>query len=118
MDVADGSVREHVAAIEAALTGGDNEGAADLAGQGLAAFPDAAVFHRLRGIGLFGLGANEEAKGHLTAALTVDPLDNAAILALARLADAERDPYTAAEYLLTAWEHDPANTELRAALTE
>jgi tetratricopeptide (TPR) repeat protein len=118
MERTDHSAREHVAAITAALEDGDNEGAADQAGQGLAVFPDAAVFHRLRGIALFALGANDEAKTHLAAALAVDPLDNAAIIALARLADAEDDPYTAAEHLLTAWEHDPANPDLRAALTE
>ena len=115
---AERSAREHVAAITAALDGGDNEGAADLAGQGLAAFPDAAVFHRLRGVGLFGLGVSAEALAHLTAALDVDPLDNTAILALARLADAQGDPYTAAEHFVTAWEHDPANPALRAELTE
>ncbi|MGI8690311.1 MAG: tetratricopeptide repeat protein [Thermomicrobiales bacterium] len=114
----DRSARAHVAAIIAALEDGDNEGAADCAGQGLAAFPDAAVFHRLRGVALFALGANDEAHAHLTAALVVDPLDNDAIIALARLADAEGDPYTAAEHLLTAWEHDPANSDLRAELTE
>lgn len=114
----DHSAREHVAAIAAALEDGDNEGAADRAGQGLALFPDAAVFHRLRGIALFALGANDEAKTHLATALTVDPLDNEAIIALARLADAEDDPYTAAEQFLTAWEHDPANHDLRAELTE
>ncbi len=114
----DRSARAHVAAISAALEDGDNEGAADCAGQGLAAFPDAAVFHRLRGIALFALGANDEAHAHLAAALVVDPLDNDAIIALARLADAEDDPYTAAEHFLTAWEHDPANPDLRAELTE
>ncbi len=113
----DRSARAHVAAIAAALEDGDNEGAADCAGQGLAAFPDAAVFHRLRGIALFALGANDEAHAHLAAALVVDPLDNEAIVALARLADAEDDPYTAAEHFLTAWEHDPANPDLRAELT-
>lgn len=111
------SARDHAAEIVAALEDGDNEGAADLAAQGLALFPEAAVFHRLHGIALFALGANDEAKGHLTAALAVDPLDNAALLALARLADAEGDPYTAAEHFLTAWEHDPANPDLRAELT-
>ncbi len=114
----DRSARAHVAAIAAALADGDNEGAADCAGQGLAAFPDAAVFHRLRGVALFALGANDEANAHLAAALVVDPLDNEAIIALARLADAEDDPYTAAEQFLTAWEHDPANPDLRAELTE
>jgi tetratricopeptide (TPR) repeat protein len=118
MERTDRSAREHVAAIAAALDDGDNEGAADRAGQGLAAFPDAAVFHRLRGVALVALGANDEAKTHLAAAFAVDPLDNAAIIALARLADAEEDPYTAAEHLLTAWEHDPANPDLRAELTE
>ena len=111
------SARAHVAEILSALDDGDNEGAADRAGQGLAIFPDAAVFHRLRGIALFALGANAEAKAHLGAALAVDPLDDTAILALARLADAEADPYTAAEHYLTAWEHDPANPDLRAELT-
>lgn len=114
----DRSARAHVVAIASALEDGDNEGAADCAGQGLAVFPDAAVFHRLRGIALFALGANDEAHAHLTAALVVDPLDNDAIIALARLADAEDDPYTAAEHFLTAWEHDPANPALRAELTE
>ena len=114
----DHSARAHVAAIAAALEDGDNEGAADCAGQGLAAFPNAAVFHRLRGIALFALGANDEAHAHLAAALVVDPLDNDAIIALARLADAEDDPYTATEHFLTAWEHDPANPDLRAELTE
>lgn len=104
--------------IAEALNGGDNEGAADLAGQGLAVFPHAAVFHRLRGVALFALGANEEAKGNLAAALAVDPLDNETIVTLARIADVEGDPYTAAEHLLTAWEHDPANPNLRAELTE
>lgn len=104
--------------IAEALNGGDNEGAADLAGQGLAVFPHAAVFHRLRGVALFALGANEEAKGNLAAALAVDPLDNETIVTLARIADVEGDPYTAAEHLLTAWEHDPANPILRAELTE
>ncbi|HEY8291183.1 MAG TPA: BTAD domain-containing putative transcriptional regulator [Thermomicrobiales bacterium] len=118
MDGANRSAREHVAEILSAQEDGDNEGAADRAAQGLAVFPDAAVFHRLRGIALFDLGANEEAKAHLAAALAVDPLDNAAIIALARLADAEADPYTAAEHVLTAWEHDPANPDLRAELTE
>jgi len=113
----DRSARAQVAAILTALEDGDNEDAADRAGQGLAAFPDAAVFHRLRGVALFALGANAEAKAHLAAALAVDPLDNAAIRALARLADAEDDPCTAAEHLLTAWEHDPANPDLRADLT-
>lgn len=113
----DGSAREHAAETIAALAEGDNEGAADLAGQALAVFPDAALFHRLRGIALFALGANEEAKTHLAAALAVDPLDNAAVGALARLADAQGDPYTAAEHFLTAWEHDPANRDLRAELT-
>ncbi len=117
MDGTDRSARAHVATILAALEDGDNEGAADRAGQGLAAFPDAAVFHRLRGAALFALGANAEAMAHLAAALAVDPLDNVAILALARLADAEDDPYTAAEHMLTAWEHDPANPDLRAELT-
>ncbi|MDQ6601681.1 MAG: hypothetical protein M3Z19_03060, partial [Chloroflexota bacterium] len=117
MGGADRSAREHVAVILSALEDGDNEGAADRAGQGLAAFPDAAVFHRLRGVALFALGMNAEAQAHLAAALAVDPLDNDAILALARLADAEDDPYTAAEHLLTAWEHDPANPDLRAELT-
>jgi tetratricopeptide (TPR) repeat protein len=118
MDDANRSAREHVAEILSALGDGDNEGAADLAAQGLAVFPDAASFHRLRGIALFALGANEEAKAHLAATLAVDPLDNVAIIALARLADAEADPYTAAEHLLTAWEHDPANPALRAELTK
>ncbi len=118
MACTDRSARTHVAAIASALEDGDNEGAADCAGQGLAAFPDAAAFHRLRGIALFALGANDEAHAHLAAALVVDPLDNEAIIALARLADAEDDPYTAAEHFLTAWEHDPANTDLRAELTE
>ena len=118
MACTDRSARTHVAAIASALEDGDNEGAADCAGQGLAAFPDAAVFHRLRGIALFALGANDEANAYLTAALVVDPLDNAAIIALARSADAEDDPYTAAEQFLTAWEHDPANPDLRAELTE
>jgi len=118
MACTDRSARTHVAAIAAALEDGDNEGAADCAGQGLAAFPDAAVFHRLRGIALFALGANDEANAYLTAALVVDPLDNEAIIALARSADAEDDPYTAAEQFLTAWEHDPANPDLRAELTE
>ncbi len=118
MDGDDRSARAQVAAIVSALADGDNEGAADRAGQGLAAFPDAAVFHRLRGIALFALGANGEAKAHLAAALAVDPLDDAALAALARLADAEGDPYTAAEHFLTAWEHDPANPGLRAELTE
>ncbi len=113
----DRSTRAHVVVILSALEDGDNEDAADRAGQGLVAFPDAAVFHRLRGIALFALGANGEAKAHLAAALAVDPLDNDAIRALARLADAEDDPYTAAEHLLTAWEHDPANPDLRADLT-
>nr|MDQ6905735.1 hypothetical protein [Chloroflexota bacterium] len=117
MGGADRSAREHVAVILSALEDGDNEGAADRAGQGLAAFPDAAVFHRLRGVALFALGMNAEAQAHLAAALAVDPLDNDAILALARLADAEDDPYTAAEHLLTAWEHDPADPDLRAELT-
>ncbi len=117
MDGTGRSAREHVAAIQSALEDGDNEGAADLAGQGLAVFPDAAVFHCLRGIALFALGANGEAKTHLAAALAVDPLDNAPLLALAGLADAEGDPYTAAEYFLTAWEHDPSNRDLRAELT-
>jgi len=118
MACTDRSARTHVAAIASALEDSDNEGAADCAGQGLAAFPDAAVFHRLRGIALFALGANDEANAYLTAALVVDPLDNAAIIALARSADAEDDPYTAAEQFLTAWEHDPANPDLRAELTE
>ncbi len=118
MACTDRSARTHVAAIASALEDGDNEGAADCAGQGLAAFPDAAVFHRLRGIALFALGANDEANAYLTAALVVDPLDNEAIIALARSADAEDDPYTAAEQFLTAWEHDPANPDLRAELTE
>ncbi len=112
------SSRGLVGEIAEALDGGDNECAADLAGQGLAVFSDAAVFHRLRGVALFALGANEEAKGNLAAALTVDPLDNEAIVTLARIADVEGDPYTAAEHLLTAWEHDPANPGLRAELTE
>lgn len=112
------SARDHAAEILAALGDGDNEGAADLTAQGLAPFPESAVFHRLRGIALLALGANDEAKGHLTIALAVDPLDNEALLALARLADAEGDPYTAAEHFLTAWEHDPANPGLRAELTE
>jgi Flp pilus assembly protein TadD len=112
------SSRDHAAEIAAVLDDSDNEGAADLAGQALTVFPDAAVFQRLRGVALFALGANAEAKAHLDAALAVDPLDNEAIIALARLADAEGDPYTAAEHLLTAWEHDPANATLRAELTE
>lgn len=111
------SARAHVAAIQSALEDGDNEDAADLAGQGVAAFPDAAVFHCLRGIALFALGANGEAKRHLATALAVDPLDNAPIIALAALADVEGDPYTAAEHLLTAWEHDPASRDLRAELS-
>ncbi len=110
MNGIDRSARDHAAEIVAVLDDGDNEGAADLAGQALTAFPDAAVFQRLRGVALFALGANAEAKAHLDAALAIDPLDNEAILALARLADAEGDPYTAAEHLLTAWEHDPANS--------
>ncbi len=114
----DRSARMHVAAIFSAMEDGDNEGAADRAGQGLAVFRDAAVFHRLRGIALFALGANDEANAHLAAALVVDPLDNDAIITLARLADAADDPYTAAEQFLTAWEHDPANPDLRAELTE
>jgi tetratricopeptide (TPR) repeat protein len=112
------SSRDHAAEIAAVLDDSDNEGAADLAGQALTVFPDAAVFQRLRGVALFALGANAEAKAHLDTALAVDPLDNEAIIALARLADAEGDPYTAAEHLLTAWEHDPANATLRAELTE
>ncbi|MHB8645951.1 MAG: hypothetical protein ACYDAR_09220 [Thermomicrobiales bacterium] len=117
MNGTDHSARAHVAAIQSALEDGDNEGAADLATQGLAAFPDAAVFHCLRGIALFALGANAAAKTALAAALAVDPLDNAPLIALAGLADAEGDPYTAAEHFLTAWEHDPANHDLRAELT-
>ena len=111
------SARGLVAAILAALEDGDSEAAADGAAAGQDAFPDAAIFHRLRGFALFALGATEEAQGHLRAALAVDPLDNAAQAALARVADALGDPYTAAEELLTAWEHDPANTALRADLT-
>jgi tetratricopeptide (TPR) repeat protein len=118
MDGTARSARDHAAEVAAVLEDGDNEGAADLAGQALIVFPDAAVFQRLHGVALFALGANAEAKAHLDAALAVDPLDNEAIIALARLADAEGDPYTAAEHLLTAWEHDPANSGLRAELTE
>lgn len=118
METVENSARALVAEIAAALDDGDSETAADLAARGLAVFPDAAVFHRLRGIALFALGANEEAKDDLNAALVVDPLDNAAIITLARVADMEDDPYTAAEHLLTAWEHDPANPSLRADLTE
>ncbi|MCA1669800.1 MAG: hypothetical protein LC793_20885, partial [Thermomicrobia bacterium] len=118
MNGSERSARAQVADIVAALEDGDNEGAADRAGQGIAVFPDAAVFHRLRGMALFALGANGEAKAHFAASLAVDPLDNDAIIALARLADAEGDPYTAAEHLLTAWEHDPASPNLRAELTE
>jgi tetratricopeptide (TPR) repeat protein len=118
MESIDRSARDHAAEIAAILDDGDNEGAADLASQALTVFPDAAVFQRLRGVALFALGANAEAKAHLDAALAVDPLDNEAIIAHARLADAEGDPYTAAEHLLTAWEHDPANASLRAELTE
>jgi tetratricopeptide (TPR) repeat protein len=117
MDGAAGSARALVAAIAAALEDGDNETAADLAADGLAAFPDAAVFHRLRGVALFALGATDDAKEHLSAALAVDPLDNAALIALAAVADMLGDPYTAAEHLLTAWEHDPASQSLRADLT-
>lgn len=116
-DGTDRSARDHAAEITALLDDGDNEGAAELAGQALTVFPDAAVFQRLRGVAMFALGANEEARAHLNAALAVDPLDNAAVIALARLADAEGDPYTAAEHFLTAWEHDPASPDLRAELT-
>ncbi|MGI8854606.1 MAG: tetratricopeptide repeat protein [Thermomicrobiales bacterium] len=118
MNATDRLARDHAAEIAAVLDDGDNESAAELADQALTVFPDAAVFQRLRGVALFALGANAEAKTHLDAALAVDPLDNEAILVLARLADAEGDPYTAAEHLLTAWEHDPANSALRAELTE
>jgi tetratricopeptide (TPR) repeat protein len=118
MDGAAGSARALVAEIAAALEDGDNEAAADLAADGLTAFPDATVLHRLRGIALFALGVTDEAKVELTAALAVDPLDNAALISLANVSDLLGDPYTAAEYLLTAWEHDPANQRLRAELTE
>lgn len=118
MDGAERSARGLVAATRAVLDDGDNEAAADDAAIGLDAFPDAAVFHRLRGVALFALGATDEAREHLHAALAVDPLDNEAQATLARVADTFGDPYTAAEYLLTAWEHDPANVTLRADLTE
>jgi tetratricopeptide (TPR) repeat protein len=112
-----GSSRALVAEIVRALDDGDNEAAVDLAADGLTAFPDAAVFRRLRGIALFALGATVEAKESLDAALAVDPLDNAVLIALAGVADMLGDPYAAAEYLLTAWEHDPASQSLRADLT-
>ena len=59
MGGADRSAREHVAAILSALEDSDNEDAANRAGQGLAAFPGAAVFHRLRGVALFALDRPE-----------------------------------------------------------
>jgi tetratricopeptide (TPR) repeat protein len=118
MDSVASSARALVAEIAAVLDGGDNEAAAELAAHGLSAWPDAVVFHRLRGIALFSLGSTDEATQHLTSALTIDPLDNAALIALAGIADMLGDPYTAAENLLTAWEHDPANRMLRADLTE
>lgn len=113
-----GTARGLVTRIAAALDAGENEAAARDAAQGLAAFPDAAIFRRLHGAALLALGAFAEAKTELTTALAVDPLNHDTLLALARLAEAEGDRYTAAEHLLTAWEHDPVNAELRVDLTQ
>ncbi len=112
------TARALVAAISAALDDSDNEEAASLAQRGREFFPDAAVFYRLGGMTAFALGALPEAKRALADALTIDPLDHATILTLAHIAEADNDRYTAAEYLLTCWEHDPVNAALRAELTQ
>ncbi len=109
--------RDLVADITTATAEGDYDVAARAAAWGIESFPDAAVFHRLRGTALVALGVNEEAKANLNHALSVDPLDHEALVTLSRLEEAEGDLYTAAEHLLTAWEHDPANGLLRSDLT-
>jgi len=109
--------RDLVADITSAIAEGDYDAAARAASWGIESFPDAAVFHRLRGTALVALGVNEEAKANLNHALSVDPLDHEALVTLSRLEEVEGDLYTAAEHLLTAWEHDPANGMLRSDLT-
>ena len=111
------SARDLVTDITAATDEGEYDAAVRAAAWGIEAYPDAAVFHRLRGTALVALGANEEAKADLALALAVDPLDHEALVTLSRLEEAEGDLYTAAEHLLTAWEHDPANGLLRSDLT-
>ncbi len=111
------AARDLVADITAANGEGDHETAVRIAAWGVEAFPDAAVFHRLRGVALAALGSNEEAQADLHAALATDPLDHEALVTLSRIEEAEGDLYTAAEHLLTAWEHDPANGLLRSDLT-
>lgn len=109
--------RDLVADITSAIAEGDYDAAARAASWGIESFPDAAVFHRLRGTALVALGVNEEAKANLNHALSVDPLDHEALVTLSQLEEVEGDLYTAAEHLLTAWEHDPANGMLRSDLT-
>lgn len=111
------SARDLVTDITTAIEDGEYDPAVRAAAWGVEAYPDAAVFHRLRGTALVALGANEEAKADLALALAVDPLDHEALVTLSRLEEAEGDLYTAAEHLLTAWEHDPANGLLRSDLT-
>ncbi len=111
------SARDLVTDITDATDEGEYDAAVRAAAWGIEAYPDAAVFHRLRGTALVALGANEEAKSDLALALAVDPLDHEALVTLSRLEEAEGDLYTAAEHLLTAWEHDPANGLLRSDLT-
>ena len=111
------NARDLVTDITTATEDGEYDAAVRAAAWGIEAYPDAAVFHRLRGTALVALGANEEAKADLALTLAVDPLDHEALVTLSRLEEAEGDLYTAAEHLLTAWEHDPANGLLRSDLT-